>query len=116
MSTITRNINLTQEAINIYHDLGNGMYAHKYGILTTSFVCYNVYESSSLFGNHSSITRHETYGYLADITTRRLPAELDALPAMSDERYQAVKAFHQELEAQAAAYIRQAFPQDFIGE
>lgn len=116
MLNIARNINPTQEAINIYHDLGNGMYAHKYGMLTTSFVCYKVYEPSSLFGNHSSITRHPEHGYLGDITTRRLPAELDALPVYSDERYQAVKAYHKSLEEQAEAYILQAFPQDFVGE
>lgn len=114
MLDITKNINPTKEPISIYHDLGNGIIAHKYGILTTPIVCYAAYEPSSLCGNHSSITHHETYGWLGDIATRRLTPELEALPAYSEERYQAVKAYCKAQEDQAEAYIRQAFPQDFV--
>jgi len=52
--------------------------------------------------------------WLGDMTSRRLPAELDALPAGSDERIMAIHTYHCGLQRQAEQFIRDAFPQDFV--
>jgi hypothetical protein len=50
-------------------------------------------------------------GWWGRLGTDRLPADLDALPAMSDERIAAVVAWHDALYATAYALIRRAFPE-----
>ena len=114
MLHLTQNINPSQEAINEYVDLGGGLVAHRYGILTTSYVAYEVYRQTELSAHeYSTITHEPAYGWLGDITTKRLPAELDALPAWSKERSDAVGVYLDSLKRRAEALIRQAFPHDF---
>ncbi len=114
MIDLTRNINPTQSYINDWVDLGGGLVAHRYGILTTSYVAYAVYRQTELSAHqYSSITHTDEYGWLGDITTKRLTPELDALPAWSKERSDAVGAYLDGLKHRAEALIRQAFPQDF---
>jgi len=117
MSNIETRINPDQQDINDFVELGGGLIAHRYNIIATCSVGYEVYERSSYSGmTHSSFMGTKKRGVLGDITTRRLPAELDALPAYSEERYQAVKAWHRDLEDMAERCIRDAFPRDFEDE
>lgn len=98
----------------------NGVYdVHRYNLLASTWrgdctegIYYGVYEPSSLMGNHSSITSDPAGGgYLGDITTRRLPVTLDALPAYSEARSSAVGAYHEELKDLARMVARAAFPE-----
>ena len=117
MSNIETRRNATQEDINEFVELGDGLIAHRYNIIATSSVGYDVYERSTYSGmKHSSFLGTKEYGCLGDVTTRCLPAELEAMTPYSEERYQAVKAYHRSLEAMAERCIREAFPQDFEGE
>ena len=95
------------------NEQGNHYLAHRYNILTTSYVCYAVYEPSALMGNHSSITHNDTYGWLGDVTTRRLPDALEALTPGSQERIKAVTTYLDGWKAFAESLIHAAFPQDF---
>ena len=66
-------------------------------ILTTGIVVFTAWVPSGLMANHSTITRFEEIDpntWFGKIGTERLTAELDALPAYSDERMEAVKEFH----------------------
>src|SRR5947209_9281122 len=114
MSNIETRRNATQEGINEFVELGDGLIAHRYNIIATSSVGYDVYERSTYSGmRHSSFLGTKEYGCLGDITTRRLPSSIDALPAWSDERSQAVKTWYRDLEAMAERCIHEAFPKDF---
>lgn len=119
MLNLTRNINPTQTHINDWVDMGNGMIAHRYGILSTSLVDYDLYVQTETGlmpapGEYSTITHDDEYGWMGSYTTKGLPPELDALPAYSEERSKAVRAYFKELEQVAEIYIRSAFPQDFL--
>lgn len=80
-------------------------------ILGTSIHVYAVWEESR--GNqHSTITYTCTeFSPAGRIGTRRLPAALDALPALTDERIDAVTAWHAAQYAEAYAAILQAYPE-----
>lgn len=89
---------------------------HRFDICTTSMVDYVVLEAmdnSTLPGSHSSIWSLPEYGHLGGFTSRRLPAELEALKPMSKERSEKVGAWLDDLKQQAKAYVLAAFPQDF---
>ncbi|HEX3640655.1 MAG TPA: hypothetical protein VHV10_05140 [Ktedonobacteraceae bacterium] len=110
-----RYINPEHKDINDFIELEGGLIAHRYDIISTSRVCYAVYERSALFaGKHTSFLSNEKYGVMGDITTRELPAELEAMRPGSQERCHAVNAWHRELEALAEKCIRSAFSEDFI--
>jgi hypothetical protein len=117
MAQITREINPSQESINDFVDLGNGIIAHRYSIIGTACVAYAVYQKSvNPWPQYSSVLgQHDLYPdcWLADITSRRLPADIDSIPVDLEERYEAIHLFHLHLERVAESYIRQAFPQDF---
>jgi len=73
---------------------------HRYAISGTNLTVYEVREPSELCGPHSNIMRHKHphhSGYWGELGTRRLPPELDSLPAMSEERASAVRAYHDAL-------------------
>lgn len=114
MLNIERNINPSQQHVSEYIEMPGGLIAHRYSICATSAIGYEVYErAASPSGSHSTFARTKEHGWLGDITTRRLPSKLDALPTWSDERSQAVKAWYRDLEQTADQCIRSAFPQDF---
>lgn len=61
---------------------------------------------------HSTITTFEDYGpWYGRVATRRLTPELDALPAMSRERSEAVGRWHEAQYEEAYALILAAFPE-----
>jgi len=62
--------------------------------------------TSGPMGGHSTITTFDGVWY-GQIGTRRLPADLDALPAYSDERSQAVRAWMAEEDAEARNLLRE---------
>lgn len=83
-------------------------------IIGTRIDVYVVWEPSALTGQHSSLTTIDGKWY-GRVGTRPLPAALDALPAMSDERYNAVKRFHEEQYQEAYALIIATHPEAFYG-
>lgn len=118
MLDLMRSVNPTKADCDEWVELPDGKVAHRYNILTTTYVCYAVYEPSSLMGNHSTITSTEKHGWLGDITTRRLPPELDALPGWRpgywpEDRIAQVTAWQREQDAEAEAIIRAIWPKDF---
>ena len=118
MTRLSQNINPTQLDIDEWKELaetneqGNAYIARRYGILTTSYVCYAVYEPSALMGNHSTIMVHNGK-WLGEVTTRRLPDALEAMKPGSQERINTVTAYLDGWKAFAESLIRSAFPQDF---
>lgn len=111
MATITSYTgNPTQANIDEYVEVGNGQIVHRYDIIGTSIVCYVVYEPSSPMGKHSSITHTAEYGWLGDMTTRQLPALLEAMRPGSQERITAVCTWLDGLNKQARGLILAAFP------
>lgn len=109
---LERNVNPTQEYISDYLDLDGGIVIHRYSLIGTSLVAYEVLERSSVLGAHSTITFHQNRWY-GSLTTRKLPQYIDVLPLGSNVRIAAVQAYHEELERQAEAIVRAAFPADF---
>jgi hypothetical protein len=118
MLDLIRNINPKQEHINEYVHLPNGMVVHRYGILCTSYVDYQVWEPTSLRGSHhSTLTTIEGKWY-GTITSRPLPPELEAMPGWKPgfwpvARIAAVQDWRAKNEAEAEEIIRSTFPQDF---
>ena len=117
MTAIERYSNPTQADVDAYVELPDGLIAHRYGILGTALVVYRVYQrTDGMPRNHSTITSTPGYGWMGDIQSERLPAELEALKPYSQERSTAVLAWFKELEAKAERIIRAAFPEDFAEE
>src|SRR5487761_1765428 len=110
---LTTTLNPEQQPINEFVEVGT-IICQRYAILTTPCIDYVAWERiDNILYACSTITHHDTYGWLGDLTTRALTPELDALPAYSRERSEAVRAYFAGLQAQAEAAIVQAFPQDF---
>jgi hypothetical protein len=82
----------------------------RYRILGTRTMIYCVWEPSSPMGGHSTITtiNGEWYGRVG---TRRLPAWMESLKSMSDERARIVGEYHEAQYQQAYEIIRNAFPE-----
>jgi hypothetical protein len=116
MTTLMKDINPNQDDVSEYVEMPGRRIAHRYGILTTSFIAYAVYEPSSLFGAHSTIAHHDTYGWLGDMTTKQLSPELESLQPYSKERSDAVGEYLDALKEEAEAIIKSAFPGDFPQE
>jgi hypothetical protein len=119
MLNLTRTINPTHDYTNEWVEVEPGIYAHRFSIIGTSSIDYDVYEPGQLGQTHSSYFHHELWGWLGKLNARRLPAELEGLPGWKpgywpEERIAKVKAWQAELDAQAEAFIKQTFPQDFI--
>jgi len=111
---LTRNINPTHSDISEWVRLPDGKIAHRFDIIGTPIVAYEVYEP---YQGHSTMTTYEGQ-WLGSFTTRPLPPEIEALPGYKHgcwpvERITAVKAYHAALEQESEAIIRVTFPQDF---
>jgi hypothetical protein len=108
---------MASQAVNI-----GGFTVVRYNIIGTNLFVHEVYEPSpsngAHFASHHSLMSGSTYGQpgtLGKVGTRDLPADIDALPARSDERYHAVRAFHQAQYDEAYALILRAFPDAATG-
>lgn len=82
---------------------------HRYNILTTIHVIYAVYEPGANWYTHSTL-HHDGSEYLGRLGTRTLPPDIDALPAMSDARIEAVREYHQMQYNLAYQVILTAYP------
>ena len=71
-------------------------------IIGTSFECFEVVEP---LGRHSTVNYSDQVGWLV---TRRLPANLDKLPAFSPERMRRVANFHRRLDALHSLVLKKA--------
>ena len=114
---LTRTINPTRQHISEYVHLDNGMVAHRYGILCTSTIAYEVWEPSQCGGLHTTITTIDGKWY-GSLTSRPLPPEIEAMPGWKPgywptDRIVAVDAYLDDLEQQAEAIIKSVFPADF---
>jgi hypothetical protein len=93
--------------------IANGLIVERYNIIGTRRWVYDAWEPSERNGempfSHSTI-RTVDGRWMGRIGTRRLPAELEALPAYSSERARAVGAFHEAQYEEAYAAIIAAFP------
>lgn len=90
--------------------LDGGYIVKRYQIIGTDTHVHGVWERMGGMGSHSTITtvNGEWYGRIG---TRRLPAWMDALPAMSAERSRIVGEWHDAQYAQAYEMILAAFPE-----
>jgi hypothetical protein len=87
-----------EEMIRVYP-----VHFRKFRVIWTNCVAYDVYEPSipvrpGSFYGHSTITHIEVDGknqVYGQIGFNELPLWIDDLPAMSEQRFAAVKAFHQ---------------------
>ena len=116
MIHLTRAINPTRQHLDEWVELPDGRIAHRYNILSTPLVCYAVWERIEhiLPSGYNGFTHQEPWGWLGDTTGRPLPPELDALPAMTRERADAVAAYYDCLEQEAEATVRELWPNDFL--
>lgn len=91
--------------------LESGKIVERFQVLTTGIVVYKVWEQTEFPYGHSTITRLDGIGgWLGQVTSRRVPADIDSLPAMTDERISAVRAWMAENEKESVDAIFEAFP------
>jgi hypothetical protein len=86
----------------------------KYSVATTDLIVYEAWEPSALMGPHATITSIDDKWY-GRIGTRRPSAELEALPAGSEERFRAVGKWYEDQYDDAYKLIVQAFPEAGAG-
>lgn len=103
--------------VNEWTPVPGGYWVNKYNILGTTMVDYSVWEpftSSHTDGthtrSHSTVTYRDDGMALGDITTRDLPADIDAL-SYGDERIQAVCTWYAANKAEARALVLQVYPE-----
>ncbi len=101
------------EHVSEYKYLGDKA-VHKYNIIGTNLIVYNAWEPSSITGKHSTITFIDSKCY-GQIGTRRMPPEIDVLPAGSEERIKAVRRNYEEQYQEAYRIIIEAFPEASAG-
>lgn len=77
-------------------------------------VTYSAWAPSSLTGNHGTISTIDGAWY-GRLGTERLPADLEALPAMTEQRSTAVRAWQNTRYEAAYEAILEAFPGAFGG-
>jgi hypothetical protein len=90
----------------------NGFTVQKYTIIGTSHVVYDVWE---YYDGHSTMRSQDGGCWLGRLGTRKLTPDLDALPAWSQERSDAVGAFHDHQYEQAYVAIVETFPEAAAG-
>lgn len=112
MLSLYRDVNPSREHVHDCVTLPDGKIVQKYSIIGTTLVDYTVWEPSRMMGAHSTITTFDGKWY-GSITTRPLPAEIEALPVGSEERSISCNAFFCDNEEEAKAIVRSTFPQDF---
>lgn len=93
------------------------LHIHKYSIISTDRVIYAVFEASALMGRHGSLMSRDGFGWLGQIGSRSLPAEIDAIPVRvadgkwNQARFDAIGAWRAANDAEAYAAIEAAFPE-----
>ena len=87
-----------------------GAIVQKYGIIGTTTTVYRAYRPSSVCGDHANIC---TIGgaWYGDVASERPPADVDALPPRSTERFVAVSNWYAAKYAEAYQLIFAAFPE-----
>jgi hypothetical protein len=83
------------------------MRLHTYKVIGTQLTIYEAYED---YDNHSSIMTFDGK-WMGRVGTRRLTEELEALPAYSDERIQAVTAWQEAEYEEAYDFILSQVPE-----
>jgi hypothetical protein len=114
------NTAVTDPAIQILdadHVLVAGSLVQRFRILgTTTWVHQAWAPVATLVGAPFTTLTHFDDGWWGKLSTERdLPPELDALPALSDERYAAVRAWQDARSEEAYALILRAFPETVGG-
>ena len=89
----------------------DGMIIQRYNIIGTTNMEHRVWEYSGhiLDNNHSCITFIDGVLY-GELHSRRVPADLDKLPAWTNERVQAIQAWRHGLDVWEASLIKLAYP------
>lgn len=87
----------------------NEVVIHKTKLLGTSRVAYSAWEPSSYTGAHGTLMTIDGR-VMGKVGTNHLPAELNALPAYSNERSLAVRAWIDSQKERAYAAIVAAVP------
>lgn len=84
-------------------------------ILGTCSIVLSAWEAMKFKSySHSTITTFEIDGkaqWYGKVSTRNISDELNALPAYTEERYQAVKAHYAELNRESEMVIKATFPE-----
>lgn len=86
----------------------DGCLVTAYSIIGTDILCFAAYES---YNGHSVLFHDEDGKAYGQIKSRRLPKELEALPALTDERYNKVMAFINKNKQEEQALIESIFPE-----
>lgn len=115
VSTKTKN----GEYVNEWRPVeGGNQLVHKFSILGTTRVEYDVWEpySSSYDGSHfvrshSTVTHHDGV-QLGDVTMRCIPATMDAMP-YNNARVNAVRGWFDHNREEARKMVMATFPEDF---
>lgn len=93
----------------------DGRIARRYTSGDHDTIFYGVYHPiQSTQGRHSHIIHIPEYGWLEEITTQAVPAEIEALPRRSEARRVAADRYYATLKAEAERIIRATFPQDSL--
>ena len=82
-----------------------------HGLIGTSYVMFKAYEPSGIMGNHSTITHYDDDGWYGDISTRRLPEDIEALPKYSNERVEKVHEWQEKNYMESRKLIFEAYPE-----
>lgn len=83
----------------------------RFNVLTTDRWVYDVWEP---YGSHSSLTTIDGE-HLGEVSRRPLPREIEGMKHWSDERIEAVRAFHRANWEECAQSILEAFPEAAAG-
>lgn len=98
-----------------YRQTLTGSVVQKLQIIGTQLFVFSAWRLASSLSQaaeqFSSLTSDDQGNWLGQIGRQRLPEELDALPAYSDQRSAAVRAWHQRLYSWAYEEIVTAFPE-----
>lgn len=82
----------------------------------TDIDAYSAWTPTDLMGDYTFITKFEGSGWWGQLGCERiLPPELERLPAMSDQRVFAVKAWQEANDLRAYAFIIAAHPEAMKG-
>ena len=91
---------------------GRTVYVHRFALaggFGTPHVVFEALEASKVMGAHSEITTTPTGEWVGTLTSRPIPADIEALP-VGPARWAALDAFRAANEAEAYAAINAAFP------
>lgn len=94
-----------------------GAIVERYGIIGTATTVYRAYRPSSIMGKHSNITfmggergPAPVCGWYGDVATEAPPADIDAIPSRTAERYVAVHNWYAGRQEEAYRLIFAAYP------